>query len=238
VKYRPGYPVDLVPRIAEITGLKPKHTIADIGSGTGLSALPFLESGNTVIGIEPNDNMRNLGDEFLKTWKNFRSVSGTAEDTHLKAHSVDLILAAQAFHWFDPESARTEFRRILREPGWALLIWNDRQTASSPFLREYEDLLLRHGTDYTTVNHRNIDDGRVAAFFQDAPVSKLELSYRQHVDYDGLKGRLDSSSYIPEPGSAEYERMIAELKELFDRHNKNGFVDIDYTTLVYAGRLL
>lgn len=238
VKHRPGYPDDMVPRIKELTGLKPKHIIADVGSGTGLSALPFLQAANTVIGIEPNDDMRRFGDEYLKTWKNFRSVKGTAEETTLKPRSVDYVLAAQAFHWFNPQTTRSEFRRILRAPGWVILTWNDRQTDSSDFLREYEQLLLKHGTDYSAVNHRNIDDSRVQAFFEDSPVIKLELAYVQHVDYDGLKGRLDSSSYIPDPGTAAYDTMMAELEQLFKRHNQQGYVDLLYTTLVYLGKLL
>jgi SAM-dependent methyltransferase len=228
----------MVPNIKEITGLKPRHVIADIGSGTGLSALPFLQAGNTVIGIEPNDDMRRFGDEYLKTWKNFRSKKGTAEATNLKARSVDFILAAQAFHWFDADAARSEFRRILKAPGWVILTWNDRQTDTTPFLRDYESLLLKHGTDYATVNHRNIDDGRVAEFFESSPLTKLEFPYVQHVDYDGLKGRLDSSSYIPDPGTAEYSAMIEDLKKLFEQHNERAFVDIRYTTLVYLGTLL
>lgn len=238
VKYRPGYPDDLIPQLRTLTGLKPKHIIADIGSGTGLSALPFLQAGNTVIGVEPNDEMRKLGDDFLKTWKNFRSIQGTAEGANLKPRSVDFVVAAQAFHWFDPEATRAEFRRILRPPGWVILTLNDRQTDSSDFLREYEQLLLKHGTDYSTVNHRNIDDTRVQAFFENSKVTKLELAYVQHLDYEGLKGRLDSSSYIPNPGTPAYEAMIGELRPLFDRHNSGGFVDIVYTTLVYIGKLL
>ena len=78
----------------------------------------------------------------------FTSVKGTAEATTLADGSVDLITAAQAFHWFDRARTRAEFERILKPGGWVALIWNDRQLDSTPFLREYEALLHEFGTDY------------------------------------------------------------------------------------------
>jgi SAM-dependent methyltransferase len=237
VEHRPGYPAELVPKIAEVTGLQPPALVADIGSGTGISSRPFLEAGYTVIGVEPNDPMRQAGDDYLAAYPAFKSVKGTAESTALDAESVDLVVAAQAFHWFDPERTRAEWRRILRPPGWVALLWNDRQTDTSPFLVDYEQLLVKHGTDYATVNHRNIDKARIEAFFEAPTARELHFTYVQHLDYAGLKGRLDSSSYIPEAGTREYEAMIAELQELFDSHNKDGHIDIVYTTEVHLGRL-
>lgn len=238
VEHRPGYPTDLVRRIESVTGLQPPKVVADIGSGTGISARPFLEAGYTVIGVEPNDPMRHAGETYLADFSGFESVNGTAEATSLATSSVDLVVAAQAFHWFDPEKTRAEWRRILRPPGWTALLWNDRQTDSSRFLVAYEQLLVTHGTDYTVVNHRNIDDNRIQAFFERTKVHKLQFEYVQHLNYPGLKGRLDSSSYIPEQSTQAYEAMIEDLRKLFDTHNRGGYVDIVYTTQVFLGQLM
>ena len=101
----------------------------------------FLENGNEVFGVEPNELMRSAGVEFLAGFPKFRSISGTAENTTLSDGSVDLVVTAQAFHWFDPEKARAEFKRILKENGFVALIWNERQLNTTPSLAEYEQFL-------------------------------------------------------------------------------------------------
>ncbi len=165
VKYRPGYPPEVLGLFRNEMGLTPDSVIADVGSGTGISSRLFLENGNEVFGVEPNDAMRAAAEEFLAAFPNFHSRNGTAENTGLPDASVDLVIAAQAFHWFDPEKTRTEFKRILKEDGFVALIWNERQLATTPFLREYEQFLLKFASDYTKVRHENIDEEKLSDFF-------------------------------------------------------------------------
>ena len=153
VKYRPGYPSAALDYIQETAGLANGSIIADIGSGTGLSAQPFLDRGLTVFGIEPNREMRLAAERFLASYPQFKSIDGTAESTTMRAGSVDAVVAGQAFHWFDPRKANAEFRRISRPGGKVVLMWNCRRTAGSPFLEAYEKLLLEFATDYTQVRH-------------------------------------------------------------------------------------
>src|SRR5579863_1705779 len=155
VRYRPGYPPEVLELLKNECGLTPDSTVADIASGTGIFTRILAENGNRVFGVEPNDEMRRAGERLLESYSGFTSIAGTAEATTLQDHSVDIVTAAQAAHWFDREKARREFVRILKPGGWLVLLWNERRTDSTPFLREYEHLLLAYGTDYQDVRHEN-----------------------------------------------------------------------------------
>jgi ubiquinone/menaquinone biosynthesis C-methylase UbiE len=125
-KYRPGYPEAVLQVLEERCGLSPSSVVADIGSGTGILTGMLLSKAHTVYAVEPNAPMRSAAEEDYRDHPAFRSVAGSAEATTLPSRSVDLITAAQAFHWFDPEKAKAEFRRILRKEGNIALIWNER----------------------------------------------------------------------------------------------------------------
>jgi SAM-dependent methyltransferase len=237
LKYRPHYPKDMIYALREQTALRPNHIIADVGSGTGFSAELFLEIGNFVYAIEPNGPMREAGEKYLATYKNFRSLDATAEETTLPDSSVDYIIAGQAFHWFDFERAYTEFKRILKPGGWIVILWNDRETDSTPFLIDYEALLQEFGTDYNEINHRNFDSLKVRSFFRGASVIEMEFENIQPFDYAGVEGRLLSSSYVPNVGDPQYAPLIEQLHTIFDRHSKNGRIDMRYKTLLYAGQI-
>lgn len=235
-KFRPGYPPEMMRFFNAELGLTPASTVADIGSGTGLSSKPFLEKRNLVYGIEPNAAMRAAAEIFLREYANFRSIDGTAEATGLPDNAVDIIVAAQAFHWFRPDETREEFKRILRPGGYICLIWNERQLDTTAFLREYEQFLLKFARDYEKVRHENIDETKLAAFFG-KPFKRASFA-NQHVhDFDGLRGRMLSSSYMPSETDPVYVEMIAELDELFAKHERDGRITILYDTNVFYTQL-
>jgi SAM-dependent methyltransferase len=236
VRFRPGYPPEVLELLKSECGLTPDSVIADIASGTGIFTRMLAENGNRVFGVEPNDEMRRAGERLLESYSAFTSIAGTAETTTLPDHSVNLVTAAQAAHWFDREKARREFIRILKPGGWLVLLWNERRTDSTPFLREYEHLLLAYGTDYREVRHERTT-AEISDFFSPSPFRSSRLEMRQEVDYLGLEGRLLSSSYTPTSDQANYEAMLRELRRIFDAHQDNGSVSLDYNTLVYCGRL-
>lgn len=235
-KYRPGYPDGVLDVLRTDCGLTETSIVADVGSGTGILSEMFLRRGNTVFGVEPNAAMRDVAERLLRSFGNFESVDGSAEATTLAAHSVDFITAAQAFHWFDRSRARREFARILKPEGWAVLIWNERRLDSTPFLRDYEALLLHHGTDYQEVRHENVA-GEIAQFFAPQTFQLKLLENFQHFNYESLKGRVCSASYTPEPGHPNFEPMFSELTRIFDKHNNQGIVTFEYQTTVYYGHL-
>lgn len=236
IKYRPRYPREVLETLCSDCGLTPKSVIADIGSGTGIFSELFLANGNVVFAVEPNLEMRNAAESAFSGRAGFKSLAGTAESTALPDSSVDFLVAAQAFHWFDPEKSRVEFRRILRPGGWVVIVWNDRLIDTSPFLAEYEELLRYCAGDYKEVNHRRITREALGAFFEPSGFRTRNLSNQQQFDFEGLRGRLLSSSYAPAPGEPGHESMLTELKNIFDRHQDKGKITLDYMTKMYYGR--
>jgi SAM-dependent methyltransferase len=237
VRYRPGYPAAVVEILAVEIGLAPTWVVADVGSGTGLSSEPFLKFGCTVYGVEPNAAMRQAAEKLMRGYPGFRSVAGSAEATALPDASVDLVAAGQAFHWFDAVKTRREFARVLRPGGWLALMWNRWNPDATPFLRAYEDVLLRFGTDYRQVNHRDIDPDKVRSVFDAASYRERQFPHAQEFDDAGLEGRLLSSSYVPAPGQPNHEPMVAELRRVFDAHQVGGRVRLDLRTDLYFGRI-
>lgn len=235
IKYRPTYPSDAIDYIYEMIKLNPHSTVVDIGAGTGIFSKLLVERGTTVIAVEPNQEMRNAAIHFLENAPNFRAVDGSAESTSLEDKSVDVIVCAQAFHWFDLTAAKIEFKRILKENGKVVLIWNTRQTEGSPFLKGTESLLLKYGTNYTEVNHKNISEGELQAFFKEKTMIKSVFKVQQLFDYEGLRGRVMSSSYTPLPNDPNYASMKEELHQLFQQHEENGKVAFLYETELYWG---
>jgi ubiquinone/menaquinone biosynthesis C-methylase UbiE len=235
VRYRPGYPPEVLALLKKECGLAPHSVIADIASGTGIFTRMLLENGNRVFGVEPNSEMRRAGEQFLDSYSRFTSVAGTAEATTFPDHGVDLITAAQAAHWFDPEKTRREFARILKPGGWLVLLWNDRRMDSTEFQRQYEQLLRTYGTDYEDVRQRGMTLALEGFFGQSFQTRAFE--YKQTFDYAGIEGRLLSSSYIPQKDHPGYDPMLRELRHIFDDHQVNGRVSFDYDTRVHFGHL-
>ncbi len=234
VKYRPHYPKGVIEYLKTHGILKADSTIADIGSGTGISSELFLENGNTVYGVEPNAEMREAAENIFKDNQKFISIDATAEETSLKDKSIDLIIAGQAFHWFDVEKTKIEFKRILKPGAYIILIWNKRKRGDSPFQEEYENLLLKYGTDYKEVGHQNIGKEGLSILF-DGKFEQINFDNKQVFDFEGFKGRLLSSSYAPNEGQANYQLMLEDLKNIFDKYKKNGAISFEYITEVYAG---
>ncbi|MFN8488826.1 MAG: class I SAM-dependent methyltransferase [Caldilineaceae bacterium] len=216
----------------------PNAVLADIGSGTGLLTELFLKQGNLVYGVEPNREMREAGERLLATYPNFTSVDGTAEATTLAEHSIDFVTAGQAFHWFDFPKARQEFLRILKPQGWAVLVWNVRQPQATPFMAGYEALMHRYAIDIVNASQEyRINDEVLAAFYRSSGYQRATCPNRQIFDFEGVKGRLLSSSYMPDVGHPQYNVMLADLAALFAQEQTNGQVFIEYETRVYSGHL-
>jgi SAM-dependent methyltransferase len=236
VTYRPSYPAALIEKLTALAQLGPGRVVADVGSGTGILTGLLLATGARVIGVEPNTAMRSAAERALAAVASFESRDGSAEATGLPEASVDLVTAAQAFHWFDPVAARAEFARILRPGGNVALVWNQRR--DTPLNREYEAMLERYAPDYGNVRERDrAAEPKIRVFFSPAPVDLATFDNRQRLDEAGLRGRLTSSSYAPAPPSPLYEPMMRELASIFRTHARDGAVVIEYETILWYGQL-
>jgi SAM-dependent methyltransferase len=236
IRYRPGYPSEVVDCLKQECGLSTSDVVADMASGTGIWTRILLENGNPVFGVEPNAEMRQAGERLLAAFPKFTSVTGSAEATTLADASMDFVTAAQAAHWFDRARARREFLRILKPGGWLVLLWNERLTDATPFLRDYEQLLLTYATDYEDVRHERTTDA-VNDYFDPAPYAERVFAMRQEFDYAGLEGRLMSSSYAPGPEHPKHALMLSELKRIYDANAASGQIAFEYKTRIYFGRL-
>ena len=233
LKTRPQYPIEIIDLLAANCGLTPESVIADIGTGTGFLARIFLENGNSVIGVEPNKEMREGGERYLAEFARYKSLEGSAEATHLPARSMDFIVVGQAFHWFDHTLARDEFKRTLKEDGWVVLVWNDRRVDSTPFLRDYEALLQEFGRDYNEIEHKNVPSKNLfTAFFGAIPL-EATFENRQSFDVEGLASRLNSASYMPGRDDPAHAPMLRRAREIFDAHQRGGKVSFEYDTRVF-----
>ena len=238
VKYRPHYPVEILDLLAAKCDMTPESVIADIGSGTGILTKLFLENGNPVIGVEPNKEMREAGESYLAEFARFKSVDSTSEATRLPGKAIDIIVAGQAFHWFDQVKSRVEFQRVLSDEGWVVLVWNDRRIDSTPFLRDYESLLQEFATDYNEINHKNVNDRAVLTAFFGASPDYANFDNVQRFDFESLMGRLNSASYVPSRNDPSYAAMRQRAREIFDAHQTDEKVAFDYDTRVYYGRMV
>jgi SAM-dependent methyltransferase len=237
VRYRPDYPPALLAWVHGELGVARTAQVADIGAGTGISTRMFLQAGHPVLAVEPNAAMREAATALLGDQPGFTAIDGSAEATTLPAASVDLISAAQAFHWFDMDAVRREWARVLRRGGLALVYWNSRLLDGTPFLHEYEQLLLDYGTDYSAVAERYHDDATMQRWFGAGLRGTAQFPNVQQLDYDGLRGRLLSSSYAPLAGHPRHAPMLDALRALFERHQVDGRVDVHYRTRAFAGTL-
>ena len=236
-RYRPHYPDAILAPLRRQCGFSLQSVVVDIACGTGLLAEVFLRNGNAVIGVEPNAAMRRAGEEYLRDWPGFRSVDASAEATTLSDGSIDFVSVGQAFHWIDSQASRLEFARILRPRAWVVLLWNQRITCGDSFNAAYHQLLCRHCGGEQAVAGRRTTDEQIREFFAPNAVAKTILPNSQRLDWEGLKGRLLSSSYAPAAGQPGHEPLIAELARIFREHQRDGHVVLDYTTEVFHGRL-
>jgi SAM-dependent methyltransferase len=240
IRARPTYPPAFLDFLRQDLGLRSSHTVADIGSGTGILTQLLLPLAQTVYAVEPNADTRRAAEQQLSSHPAFHSIDATAESTTLPDHGIDLLVAAQAFHWFDHPRAKQEFLRILKPNAPVVLVWNERLVDRPPFSVEYENLVQRYATDLDRVRHHTAtthDTPVIKEFFSPNPYRVASFPNHQDLDFDLVLARVTSSSYMPLATAPAYPPMRADLRRAFDAHQQGGTVRIDYDTRAYHGRL-
>jgi SAM-dependent methyltransferase len=220
--YRPSYPPEAIDAVLKGLGDPRSVTIADVGAGTGISSRLFAGRGAAVIAIEPNARMR----EAAKQHPRVRWHEGTAERTGLADASVDAVVACQAFHWFATSAVMEEFRRVARRR--AALMQYERDEGDS-FTAAYGEIVRAYATDDTEAMR-----ARGLAVFEEFPnarVARQRSGAAQRLDRDALLGRAASSSYLPSSGAAA-DSLRSDLRALFERHQRGGWVELVTVTFV------
>jgi SAM-dependent methyltransferase len=236
-KYRPGYPAEYIDYLIAANLLAAGSVIADIGAGTGILSRQLLERGLKVLAVEPNADMRKTSEQQMASYPAFISVNGAAEDTTLESASVDLVTAAQAFHWFDHEKFKIECRRILKEGTKVALAWNSRDYTYE-LVQENEELCKEYCPDFVAFSHGIESTPEVfAAFFKGGAYEFC--SFRNDVQYDieGFIGRNLSGSYSPAEGDSNYRPFIEGLTTLFNRFSSHGQLIVPSITRSYMGNV-
>lgn len=236
-EHRPRYPSDIVEVLRRDCALTPQTVIADVAAGTGLLAEIFLANGNPVIAVEPNVPMRTVCDELRSKYPRLRCFDGTAEATGLAENSVDMVVVGQAMHWFNLDAARREFVRILRPGGCCVVVYNHRRMSGDDFHEGYERLLTEFGNDYRAVQSSHLTEEKLAAFFAPATMKCASLPNSQELALKGLRGRLLSSSYMPQEGDPKYAAMMEALEGMFAQYVVNGVVRMEYECAVCYGQI-
>jgi ubiquinone/menaquinone biosynthesis C-methylase UbiE len=241
-EFRPRYPVEVIDLLQQQCDLNRSSIISDIGAGTGMLAEIFLQNGNSVFAVEPNQAMRSACEELRSQYLKLTCIDGSAEATTLPDHCTDFVTVGQALHWFKLDGAHAEFVRILQPSGWCVVIYNERRTGGNPFHEGYERILREFGSDYEAVRSKYPQQQKLEDFFDakngaTPAMQQARFLNVQEFDFQGLLGRIVSSSYMPQPPHPCYPAMFRAIDELFSRCQQNDHVQMEYHCVVTYGRL-
>lgn len=236
-KHRPSYPSEYVTYLIESNCLSESSKIADIGSGTGILTKQLLDCGGTVIGVEPNDEMRAVAEERLKGYSKFISLNQTAEQTGIKSSSLDLITVGQAFHWFDAEAFKTECQRILKPFANVALVWNSRDL-NSKIVIENAEICKQFCPNFNGFSGGIEETPEVyKAFFKNGKYEYCEFMNDLVFDLEGFLGRNLSASYAPKSYEVNYPLFVEALTEQFQRYADEGKIVFPNITKSYMGQV-
>ena len=227
---RPSYPADAVATIVDELGIGPGTTVLDLAAGTGKMTRLLVSTGAEVVAVEPVAEMRA---RLVATVPGVEVLDGTAEDIPLPDGSVDAVVVAQAFHWFDTAAALAELARVLVPGGGLALVWNKRDDRE-PWVAELDRLIAWDERDRYRVPYEDRGDWaeRIAAVPSAfGPVRRFVTTYRQAVDADMLVDRVLSTSYVATQPAAERERVSAAVRDLVA--GKGETFDLPHRTAVY-----
>lgn len=237
VQFRIDYPSTLKNFLMKEFGKHSQFQVADMGSGTGLLARWFLELGMSVYGVEPNEDMRREGERYLHSYKNFKCIKGSAEHSTLPDSSMDLVVAGNAFHWFDPEKSKKEFRRILKANGKVFLIRTDWKEFPHQRMKEYDRIVVKYCKGRGgVVTNPNIEKEYIQKFFSQYTTHSLGESETLYT-LEQLKGRFLSTSYSPKQGHPDYAEAMIELETLFRTYEKKGAFSFGIIATIQYGSL-
>ena len=231
---RPGYAEELFDFLEEKRILTGGCTVADIGAGTGKFTKQLLDRGYTVYAVEPNEDMRRTADGLLGGTRGFVSVNGCDAATGLPDASADCVTAAQAFHWFDRDAFARECRRILKPGGYAVLVYNNRDTATD-VIRENMDICRTYCPGFVSFSH-GLDGIELEGFFRNGYET---VRFENDLTYDcgTFIRRMLSASYGLRETDDGYDGFIAALTALFEKYEENGRLRIPNHTLAYFGKI-
>ncbi|MGY1795352.1 class I SAM-dependent methyltransferase [Geodermatophilus sp. SYSU D00525] len=203
---RPGYPADAV---AFLLGRRPRRVL-DLGAGTGLLTDVLVAAGHEVLAVDPSAEMLA---QLRTRHPGVPARVGGAEAIPLADASVDAVVAGQAAHWFDPEPAAAELRRVLRPGGVAGFVWNTRDE-TVPWVAALGAALA------TEARGHEADQGVVAAFAATLPADVATARSRvvQRVTPEQVVGGIGTRSYVATMTPDARAAFLGGLRDLLAGH--------------------
>lgn len=223
---RPSYPPQAIEWLDAQLDLRSGRTVLDVGAGTGKLTRELVGSGATVVAVEPVAGMRAVLEQAVPS---VQALDGTAETLPVDDQSVDAIVVAQAFHWFDVPRTLAEFHRVLRPEGRFALVWNSRRL-DQPLHREISEIIDPYRRD-TPSHQRGAWREPLEASSLFVAAGTLELPYQQVVDVDGVVDRVGSTSFIAALPDRDRDDVLERVRKLAERSADP--LHLDYTTEVY-----
>jgi SAM-dependent methyltransferase len=235
VASRPDYPAALFDTLRGECRLAPGSLVADVGAGTGLLSRGLLVRGWRVVAVEPNAPMRDAAARLLGSYEGFQCVDGSAESMPVADSSVDLIAAAQAFHWFDVARAKAECLRVLRPDGQVALIWNDR-VPQDPLHLALDEIFEEYGGAKRGALVAHEEHRDVSGFFGAATPKEFSWPHQHMLGETGLTALVFSRSYMPERDSPAGRHAVERVRNIFRRFAVGESLAVRYTTIAFLGR--
>lgn len=232
---RPTYPEGIIKKMKEL-GIGKHSIVADIGAGTGLLTHLLTKLDCVILAVEPNVEMLNECKKYCAAHTNIEFINAPAESTQIKENSLDLIIIAQAFHWFNKDLSKAEFKRILKDNGYVIFLWNDMQIHNE-FVKEYINILNEYKVK-TTAAISNYDPDQEKYNFLGQEYEKIYYNNQQVLDLEGLVANASSLSYTPSKSSSNYGEFERDLMNLFFKYQEDGQVILHYKTEMCIGQFL
>jgi SAM-dependent methyltransferase len=208
---RPRYDAATAALLVAELDLQEGSPVLELGAGTGQLSGALLGAGLDLVAVEPLEATRTLlaaaiGAERVR--------AGRAEEIPLPDASVQAVMAADAFHWFDERLAMPEIRRVLR-PGGGVAILRTAPAIDEPWSRELGELIMELRPEHPAFNDR----AAAAALVEDpafGPVRALDTTSRRELDRDGILALVASFSWVGRLPEAEREQLLSRVRDLLD----------------------
>ena len=237
-RYRWGYAPEAIQAVFGISGLTPDVIVADIGAGTGLVTREFAGRVAKIYAVEPNQPMREIAERLLNRHPTFISVDGRAEATTLADLSIDLIVVGQALHWFEPQAALKEFRRILKPEGWLAALFQPPPSNDHAIYRELKPVFsVENGWDTTPSPKPQYGDSHTDYYFGIGNGTKMHFPQTWQESWEEFIGGILSDSHSPDDTHPAFQRFVSAVQQVFDQFCDNGSLQVLGGTDLVIGKL-
>jgi len=235
-KYRWDYDPKAIASLCQIAGINHNSVVADIGSGTGMLTAHFVNNVSKIYAIEPNAEMRAIALKNLAQYPAFVSIDALADSTTLPDNSVDLIVVGRAIHWFNAETTKPEFLRILKPNGWLATC---RVTHEDLELLEALKILRKTESGWNVAQDKSkiLENNDLESYYFNNNYQTIKQHSVIQEDWQQFLGRMLSHSPAPNSNNPLFPKFEAAAKKIFQSYSKAGILEIKIATEIKLGKI-